>query len=141
MKARLSRIVTVIILINAVIRMVCRQPSHEQSLLTCINELHKSSFLPTMRSCFMNVSLTHARIGERERWLRHGCKVMNGTRSKEREDTNPRNDSAMRFAVTCRTAYNFRLLSGDHHIYMYTFLLSCGFAHLLTSSDFSILAN
>lgn len=56
-----SREVTVIILINAVIRMLPTTIAHEQLLLICINELYKSSPC-LMRSCFMNVSLTHARV-------------------------------------------------------------------------------
>ena len=56
-----SRGVTVIILVNAVIRMLLTIITHEQLLLTCINELYKSSPSPT-RSCFMNISLTHAPV-------------------------------------------------------------------------------
>lgn len=85
--------------------------THEQSFLTCINELHKSS----PHDAFM----LYERIANSRSQQRDGT-ALTWTQSYEwepREEKTTRwyasrNDSAMHIAVTCTTAYNFRLLSG-----------------------------
>jgi len=82
---------------------------HEQSLLTCINELHKNSSPP---SCFMNVSLTHARVDEAALMR---AKLWMGRGRRRAPARLSRSDSAMHIAITCLTTeglpYNSRLLS------------------------------